>query len=83
MNTTAKIITGVLVGASVGIVAGILMAPDSGKNTRVKIANKTKDLKNLMAGTLDDVKNAYNKEVESLMTNGKSGFDSLKNALKV
>jgi len=83
MSTTSKIITGVLVGASVGILAGILIAPDSGKKTREKLVDKTKELKNLMAGKMDEVKSAYNREVESLLTNGKSGIDSLKNALKV
>ena len=83
MNTTSKVLTGVLVGASVGIIAGILIAPDSGKRTREKIAGKTKDLKNLMVDSMDDVKKAYNREIESLMNNGKSGIDSMKNALKV
>jgi gas vesicle protein len=83
MNTTSKVLTGVLVGASVGIIAGILIAPDRGKRTREKIAGKTRDLKNLMTDSMVDVKNAYNREIESLMNNGKSGIDSMKNALKV
>ncbi len=83
MNTTSKVITGVLVGASVGIIAGILIAPDSGKRTREKLTSKAKDLKTRFEDTLDDAKNAYNREVESLMANGKTGMNSLKNALKV
>ncbi|MCA4897091.1 MAG: YtxH domain-containing protein [Cytophagales bacterium] len=83
MNTTSKVLTGVLVGASVGIIAGILIAPDSGKRTREKIVGKTRDLRNLMTDSMADVKNAYNRELESLMNNGKSGIDSMKNALKV
>ncbi len=83
MNTTSKILTGVLVGATAGIIAGILMAPDSGKHTREKIAGKMNGLKNLMVDSLDDVKSAYNSELESLMNHGKTGIDSMKNALKV
>ena len=83
MNTTTKIITGFLAGASLGILTGILIAPDSGKKTREQIADKTKGLKNRMVGSYDDVKKAYNKELESLMNSGKSGIDSLKNTLKV
>ena len=83
MTTTSKVITGVLVGASVGIIAGILIAPDSGKRTREKLADKAKDLKSRVTGTLDDARIAYNREIESLMSNGKSGIDSLKNSLKV
>ncbi len=83
MTTAGKVITGVLVGATVGIVTGILIAPDSGKKTREKLVNKTKELKTRMEDTLDEARAAYNKEVESLMANGKSGINSLKNSLKV
>jgi len=83
MNTTTKIITGFLAGASLGILTGILIAPNSGKKTREQIADKTKDLKNRMVDSYDDVKKAYNKELESLLSTGKSGIDSLKNTLKV
>jgi gas vesicle protein len=83
MTTTGKVFTGILVGASVGIITGILIAPDSGKRTREKLANKAKELKTRVEDTLDEAKAAYNKEVESLMANGKSGINSLKNALKV
>lgn len=57
--------------------------PDSGKRTREKIVGKTKDLKNLMVDSIDDVKKAYNRESESLMNNDKSGIDSMKNESKV
>jgi gas vesicle protein len=83
MNTTTKVITGFIAGASLGILTGILIAPNSGKRTREQIADKTKDLKNRMVGSYDDVKKAYNKEVEALLNSGKSGIDSLKNTLKV
>jgi len=83
MNTTTKIITGFLAGASLGILTGILIAPNSGKKTREQIADKTKDLKNRMVGSYDEVKRAYNKEVEALINSGKTGIDSLKNTLKV
>ena len=82
MNTTSKVLTGVLVGASVGIIAGILIAPDSGKRTREKIAGKAKDAKNLVSDSLDDLKSAYEKEIESLMKHGKSGVDSKKEAVR-
>jgi len=83
MNTTTKIITGFVAGASLGILTGILIAPNSGKKTREQIAEKTKDLKNKMTESFDDAKKAYNKEVETLLNSGKTGIDSLKNTLKV
>jgi gas vesicle protein len=83
MNTTSKVITGILAGATLGILAGILLAPNSGKKTREQIADKTKDLKHRLSGSFDDAKKAYNKEVEALLNSGKSGIDSIKNTLKV
>jgi len=83
MTTTGKVITGILVGATVGIITGVLLAPDSGKRTREKLASKAKELKNGVTDTLNDARNLYNREVESLMANGKSGIDTLKNSLKV
>jgi len=83
MNTTTKIITGFVAGASLGILTGILIAPNSGKKTREQIAGKAKDLKHRLSGSFDDAKKAYNKEVESLLNSGKSGIDSLKSTLKV
>jgi gas vesicle protein len=41
---TSNVILGILAGAAVGAVIGILFAPDSGKNTRDKISRKTEDL---------------------------------------
>ncbi len=83
MNTTSKVLTGVLVGASVGIIAGILIAPDSGKRTREKLAGKAKDVKNLMHDSLDDIKTAYNRELESLLNHGKSDVPSKKESQRV
>ncbi|HCM76201.1 MAG TPA: YtxH domain-containing protein [Cytophagales bacterium] len=41
-NTGLKVAGGMLAGAAAGAIAGMLLAPDSGKNTRKKIADKTK-----------------------------------------
>lgn len=50
MNTTGKIITAAVVGLAAGAVAGMLMAPRSGKDTRhalrgsgEKLAEKVRD----------------------------------------
>jgi gas vesicle protein len=39
-----KLLTGVIVGAAVGAALGILFAPESGKDTRKKLAKKGEDL---------------------------------------
>lgn len=83
MNTTGKVLVGVLAGAAAGLLTGILMAPDSGKRTREKLLGKTKDLKNKTHDTLDDAKRTYNKKVETFAGEGKSSIDYLKDTLKV
>ena len=42
-KTSLKVAGGILAGAAAGAIAGILMAPDSGKNTRKKIVVKSKE----------------------------------------
>lgn len=44
MNTTVKVLSGFLAGAAVGTIAGILLAPDKGSNTRKKIHDESKRL---------------------------------------
>jgi gas vesicle protein len=45
MNTTGKVLVGMLSGAAAGAILGILFAPDKGKETRRKIAQKTNDVR--------------------------------------
>lgn len=40
MNDSGKIFAGFFLGMAAGVAAGLLLAPDSGENTRKKIANK-------------------------------------------
>jgi gas vesicle protein len=50
MNTTAKIITGFLIGTVLGAVTGLLVAPATGKKTRRDIEKKTKKIAKQVAG---------------------------------
>ena len=44
MNTTVKVLSGFLAGAALGTIAGVLIAPDRGSNTRKKIKDESKRL---------------------------------------
>ncbi len=60
-DNSGKVILALLAGASAGVIAGLMMAPDTGEATRTSVkkwANKmSKDLeKNLQTG-LDEIKN--------------------------
>ena len=63
MGNTGKILTALVAGAAIGIVTGVLLAPDKGSETRKKIKAKGKKFK-------DDVKKKFHK--------GKDKFDDLK-----
>jgi gas vesicle protein len=83
MNTAGKVMVGVLAGAAVGLLTGILLAPDSGKKTREKLIGKSKDLRDKVTDSLDDVKMAYNRKVDAFADQSKSRVESIKNGLKV
>jgi len=54
MTNDQKVILGIICGAAIGAVAGILLAPDSGEETRKKIASKANDLKDDLAKNLNN-----------------------------
>lgn len=87
MNNTAKIITGVLAGTAVGIITGMLTAPDSGKNTRKKLVTQTQDLtaeaKVELNKKLDSVKNSYNEILGESAEKTINGVKATKETLKV
>jgi gas vesicle protein len=65
MNTTGKVLVGLLAGAAAGAILGVLFAPDKGSETRRKIATKSKDIK-------DDVKEKFTDFLENV----KEKFDT-------
>lgn len=57
--STQKLITGILLGTSVGLLVGILFAPDKGSETRKKISRKSSDL-------AESVKDKFNDFIDSV-----------------
>jgi gas vesicle protein len=57
--SNTKTVLGFIAGAAVGALAGILLAPDKGSDTRRKIAGKAVDM-------TDSLKTAFNDFVEEM-----------------
>ncbi|TWI79292.1 YtxH-like protein [Lacibacter cauensis] len=56
MNTIGKIAIAAAAGVVAGAVAGILLAPDKGENTRKKIMDSGKKLTDTVKGKFDGLK---------------------------
>lgn len=67
-STAAK--TAMLFGVA-GFLAGILLAPKSGKESRQDLANKTKDLKDRMSSTKGQIKDMAHDTAEDIKSTTK------------
>jgi gas vesicle protein len=77
MNNAGRVLLGFAVGAAAGAVAGILLAPDEGKNTRKLIADKS----NQFAGNVNhslkagmDKVNSFSESAFTLINSYKEKF---------
>ncbi len=55
MNNNAKIGLALLAGAAAGVIAGLLLAPDKGSETRKKMAGKAKEFGNRITGKVNEL----------------------------
>ena len=65
-NETGKLIGVLVIGAAVGVVLGVLFAPDKGCNTRKKLMGKAKDLADDVKQKMLDEANAFRTRAEEL-----------------
>ncbi len=61
-----KLVTGIIIGAAVGAALGILFAPDSGKETRKKIAKKGTDLGDTVRNKFNELGEVLQEKYESI-----------------
>jgi gas vesicle protein len=66
--SASKVLLGVMVGLAAGAVIGVLLAPDSGVNTRKKISQKGQDY-------ADELKSKFNEFVDGFMEHVESAKD--------
>lgn len=74
MKSGFKILGAVAAGAALGTLAGILIAPRSGKETRKLINKKSGEVKDSLSKTVDsvleEVKASYNELASKVTENG-------------
>jgi gas vesicle protein len=78
MNNNAKVFLAAVAGAALGVIAGILIAPASGKETLDDISKKANDLK----GDLDDLAKKSKKSLEEISENLVANIQTTINGLK-
>lgn len=59
MKNSGGVFLGFLAGAATGAIAGVLLAPDTGKNTRQNLANRASQIK-------DDLGESVQKSVDKI-----------------
>lgn len=64
-----KSLPGILLGLAIGAVAGLLLAPQSGKKTRKRVTSESdsffKDLQDQLQTGLENIKSQYNDYVDT------------------
>ncbi len=61
-----KFAAGTIFGALIGLAAGVLTAPKSGKETRADLKMKAEDMKNKATDVMDDVKDTATKTASDI-----------------
>ena len=65
-NSGFAFIAGLVVGAAAGAIAGLLFAPESGAETRKKLADKGKALSEDLHEKFDDLKESVSEVLEGM-----------------
>lgn len=71
--SSSKVLLAFIAGAAVGAVAGVLLAPDEGKNTRKKIAGKASEL----SGTIKDKMNDFIDGLKEIYSTSKNEAEEM------
>lgn len=79
--STSKVLLGVVIGLAAGAMAGILMAPESGTNTRKKISKKGQGYVEDLKGKFNDFLDGFMNHVETVKDDANDLADRAKSKI--
>jgi gas vesicle protein len=82
MSSTGKFLTGFVIGGAIGAIAGILLAPKSGKETREELAKGAKEAAERTKETVKEIQNKADKVTSDLQKKGEEIKGQLEKMLK-
>lgn len=87
MKYPGTLVGGMILGAGLGIAAGILMAPRAGKQSRKKLAMGSKKIKrevtNYVENSLEELRRQFNAKIDQLAGKGKQAINHASEHVKV
>lgn len=79
---SSKVVAGIITGLAIGASIGVLFAPDKGDKTRKKIASGTKDAKDKLKESFDDFIEIASEKYATIKEEGEAIFRSTKEDMK-
>lgn len=72
------VVLGLLAGAAIGSLLGVLFAPEKGDKLRRRVRNTAEDLRDDALDTYENLAEIAKKEVNKVISNVKHGYDKYK-----
>ena len=80
--SAGKFLAGFIVGGAVGALAGLLLAPKSGEETREMIAQKSSDIYDKTEASIKEIKSKTEAVVDDLQKKGEELISKVQDVLK-
>lgn len=77
-SSMGSVLAGLLIGAAAGAAAMLLLAPQSGKATRMQIKEKGIELRDRTTGMVDDAMSQVRAGTSTLMADGRRKAEAIK-----
>lgn len=79
-TTVISVLSAFVIGGLIGAGIGLLMAPQSGEQTREMIMSKSNDIKEKAVGTAEDTRNRASKAIDNISKQTKDRVSSIRSS---